>query len=344
MDEISRDETVNNKTFKLSHVLLAAVCTTQASVLHAQTLCTFDVGGTSGDLINHLKDYQLAAKSWGVTDFSMKVYQSESEAVNDYKKGVCDGVMATGFATRELNNFTSSLSAVGAIPSNSIAKMAMTLMANPKLAKDMVQGNHEVAGVLPLGSAYFVTKDKKINDLLKSEGMRVGVLEVDPSQAPMVRKVGSKPVYITYNNAVNKFRDGVIDILPAPALAYEPLEIYRAMGTNGGIIRFPLSMMTAVIVVNKTKFPAGFGQQSRTWFGGRVNIAMNTLNRYEKGVPESRWIPVTAENQVGYLRLVRQMRLEFVNNGVYNKKMVNLLKKLRCQQDPSNFECMMTGE
>jgi hypothetical protein len=344
LDEISRDETVNNKTFKLSHVLFAALCATQATVLHAQTMCTFDVGGTSGDLLNHMKDYQLAVKGWGVTDFKLKVYQSEGEAVSDYKKGLCDGVMATGFATRDLNSFTSTLSAVGAIPSNSIAKTALTLMANPKLAGDMVQGNNEVAGVLPLGSAYFVTKDKKINDLLKSEGMRVGVLEVDPSQAPMVKKVGSKPVYITYNNAVNKFRDGQIDILPAPALAYEPLEIYRAMGANGGIIKFPLSFMTAVVVLNKTKFPAGFGQQSRTWFAGRINMAMATLNRYERGVPESRWTPVSAENQVGYLRLMRQMRLEFVNNGVYNKKMSNLLKKLRCQQDPTNFECMMSGE
>ena len=335
---------MNKKTFKLFHMLFAAICATQASALHAQTMCTFDVGGTSGDLLNHMKDYQLAVKGWGVTDFNLKVYQSEGEAVSDYKKGVCDGVMATGFATRDLNGFTSTLSAIGAIPSNSIAKMAIQLMANPKLSKDMVEGNNEVGGVLPLGSAYFVTKDKKINDLLKSAGMRVGVLEVDPSQAPMVKKVGSKPVFITYNNAVNRFRDGQIDILPAPALAYEPLEIYRAMGPNGGIIRFPLSMMTAVVVVNKTKFPPGFGQQSRTWFAGKLNSAMNALNRYEKGVPESRWIPVTAENQVGYLRLVRQMRLEFVNNGVYNKKMVNLLKKLRCQQDPTNFECIMTGE
>ena len=97
-------------------------------------------------------------------------------------------------------------------------------------------------------------------------------------------------------------------------------------------------------MLNKTKFPAGFGQQSRTWFAGRINMAMATLNRYERGVPESRWTLVNAENQVGYLRLMRQMRLEFVNNGVYNKKMSNLLKKLRCQQDPTNFECMMSGE
>lgn len=334
---------VNKKTFKLSHALFAVICFAQTAA-NAQTLCTFDVGGTSGDLLNHLKDFQIAVKSWGVNDLSLTVYKSESNAVEDYKKGLCDGVLATGYATREFNTFTSTISAVGAVPSNTIAKSVIRLMANPKLAKDMVVGNHEVVGVLPLGSAYFVTKDKKINNLLKTEGMRVGVLEVDPSQAPMVKKVGSKPVYITYNNAVNKFRDGQIDILPAPALAYEPLEIYRAMGQNGGIIKFPLSFMTAVVVVNKTSFPAGFGQQSRNWFAGRLNMAMNALNRYESGVPSQRWTTVSAEEHVGYLRLMRQMRLEFVNNGVYDKKMANLLKKLRCQQDNTSFECNMTGE
>jgi hypothetical protein len=41
---------------------------------------------------------------------------------------------------------------------------------------------------------------------------------------------------------------------------------------------------------------------------------------------------------------MRQMRLEFVANKTYNPKMINLLKKLRCQQDPSSFECSMDGE
>lgn len=320
--------------------LLAAPAASQA-----QVICTFDIAGTSGDFFNYLKDYSLAAKGWGgVSDISLKAYKTEQEAVTDFKSGQCDAVAATGYSTRTFNNFTSTISAIGAVPSNAIAKNVISLMANPKLAEDMVQGQYEVAGVLPVGAAYFVLKDRTINSLEKAEGKRVGVLQVDPSQEQMLRKVGGKPVYITYDNAVPRFKAGQMDVLPAPAMAFEALEVYRAMGPAGGIARFPISFMTAVIVVNKDKFPEGFGQKSRSWFGGKVNAAMNTINNYEKAVPSQHWVTISPADQVGYLRLMRQMRLEFVANKSYNPKMINLLKKLRCQQDPSSFECSMDGE
>ena len=314
-------------------------------VSQAQVICTFDIAGTSGDFFNYLKDYTLAVKGWGgVSDLSLKAYQTENEAVADFKSGKCDAVAATGYSTRSFNNFTSTISAIGAVPSNAIAKNVISLMANPKLADDMVQGQYEVAGVLPVGAAYFVLKDRSINSLEKAEGKRVGVLQVDPSQEQMLRKVGGKPVYITYDNAVPRFKAGQMDVLPAPAMAFEALEVYRAMGPAGGIARFPISFMTAVIVVNKEKFPEGFGQKSRSWFGAKVNPAMNTINNYEKAVPSQYWVTISPADQVGYLRLMRQMRLEFVANKTYNPKMINLLKKLRCQQDPSSFECSMDGE
>lgn len=310
----------------------------------AQTICTFDIGGTSGDFFVYLKDYQLAAKNWGIKELSFKIYKSESEAINDFRSGICDGVAATGYATREFNNFTGTINAIGAIPSNSIAKTVVSLMANPKLAEDMVQGHHEVAGVIPVGSAYFVLKDRSINTLEKAEGKRVGVLEIDPSQAQMIKKVGGKPVFVSYNDGVRRFREGEVDILPAPAVAFEALEIYRAMGSKGGIVRFPISFMTATIVVNRDNFPAGYGQKSREWVVSKASVAMNTILNYEKAVPSQYWVNIPPADQVGYIRLMRQMRLEFIANKTYNKKMISLLKKLRCQQDSSSYECSLEGE
>ena len=72
-----------NKKSMAGKLLLSAACLLGAPVLHAQTICTFDVGGTSGDFFNYLKDYQLAAKNWGVKDISLKIYKSEAEAASD---------------------------------------------------------------------------------------------------------------------------------------------------------------------------------------------------------------------------------------------------------------------
>lgn len=334
---------MNNNT-TLNRLMLATACLLSSALLHAQTICTFDVGGTSGDFFNYLKDYQLAAKNWGVQELPLKIYKSEEEAVEDFKNGVCDGLAATGFATREFNSFTGTISAIGAIPSNSIAKSVVNLMSSPKLAADMVQGRYEVAGVIPVGSAYFVLRDRSINSLEKAAGKRVGVLEIDPSQPKMLKKVGGIPVFVTYNDAVKKLREGSVDILPVPAVAYDALEVYRAMGSNGGIVKFPLSFMTAIIVVNNKKFPEGFGQKSRVWVGTKANVAMNTINYYEKAVPSQHWVSIAPEDQVGYIRLMRQMRLEFVANKTYSPKMLHLLKKLRCQQDSNSFECGLEGE
>ena len=334
---------MNNNAI-LHCLLLAGACLVPTAMLHAQTICTFDVGGTSGDFFNYLKDYQLAAKNWGVKEMALKIYKSEAEAVNDFKNGSCDGLAATGFATREFNSFTGSISAIGAIPSNSIARAVVNLMSSPKLAGDMLQGHYEVAGVIPVGAAYFVLRDRSINSLEKAQGKRVGVLEIDASQAKMLKKVGGIPVFVTYNDGVKKLREGAVDVLPAPAVAYDALEVYRAMGSNGGIVRFPLSFMTAIIVVNNGRFPDGFGQKSRTWVGDKAGTAMNTIMNYEKAVPSQHWVAIAPEDQVGYIRLMRQMRLEFIANKTYSPKMLHLLKKLRCQQDSSSFECAMDGE
>lgn len=325
------------------YVLALALVGGTGYTAQAQTICAFDIGGASGDNYAFMKDFVLAAKNWKV-DVVLKAYSNEGNAVKDFKAGQCDGVLATSFMTREFNSYTGSINAIGAIPSNSIARNLLMLMVNPKLAADMVNGEYEAAGIIPIGSAYFVVKDRNINTLAKIEGKRLGLLEIDPVQQRMAVKVGAKPVLMTIDNAGQKFQNSQIDILPAPSMAFSPLEVYRSMGPNGGVARFPLSLMTLNLILKQSAFPEGFGQKSRTWFAGQSGKLMNQVVRYDAAVPEKIWFDITAEEQVGYLQLLRQMRIEFVQNKTYNPKMTGLLKKLRCQQDPSSNECSLKGE
>lgn len=324
-------------------VIIAGLMAGLSHTAQAQTICTFDVGGASGDNYAFMKDYALAAKNMGV-NVVLKAYGNEGNAMNDFKAGQCEGLLATSFVTREFNTYTGSINAIGAVPSNSVARNLLTLMGNPKLAGDMVEGSYESAGIIPLGSAYFVTKDRTINTLAKIEGKRIGLLEIDPVQRRMATKVGAKPVLVTIDNAGQKFQTSQIDILPAPPMAYTALEIYRAMGPNGGVAHFPLSLMTLNLIIKQENFPTDFGQKSRTWFASQAGKLINQTIRYESAVPAKVWFEIPAEEKVGYMQLLRQMRMEFVQNKTYNPKMMSLLKKLRCQQDSSSSECGLKGE
>jgi hypothetical protein len=338
------DDLMNKNTgYRMHAMLLATLTSCFVPTVQAQNLCVYDLGGSSGDITALMKDYVLAAKSWGA-NLTLKTYKNEAQAVNDFKAGQCAALGATSFSTMEFNNYVGTMSAIGAVPSNAIAKNALLLMGNPKLSAEMVQGAYEAVGVIPIGAAYFVVKDRSINTLAKAEGKRVGVLEVDPAQSRMVQKVGAKPVFITFENAVPKLTNNDIDVLPGPAIAFEPLEVYRAMGPKGGIARFPISFMTGNIIIKKDDFPAGYGQKSRTWVTAQVPRYLGLIARYEAAVPRGVWFDISNEDKVGYLRIMRQMRIEFVKNKTYNTKMISLLKKLRCQQDPSSFECALSDE
>lgn len=332
-------------TAKTSVLALCAALFSLGSVsqANAQNICVFDIGGSNGDNFLLMRDYVLAAKKWNA-EIVLKAYKNETQAVDDFKDGKCQGLVATGFATRQFNSYTGSISAIGAVPSNAIARNVLTLMGNPKVAADMVEGEYEASGVIPLGLAYFVNRDKNTNSLAKVEGKSLGVLPIDPVQRRMGSRVGSKPVDISYDTAGSMFASGKLDILPAPAMAFAPFELYRSMGDQGGIARFPVAFIASNLIIKKSEFPNTFGQASRTWFAAQAPRLMSGIMRVESGVPAKYWFDIPAEEQVGYLRILRQMRMEFVQNKYYNPKMISLLKKLRCQQDPSSFECALKGE
>lgn len=46
----------------------------------------------------------------------------------------------------------------------------------------------------------------------------------------------------------------------------------------------------------------------------------------------------------GYMRLMREARIQMTKEGYYNKEMMRLLKQVRCSQQPTHFECSLNDE
>lgn len=308
----------------------------------AASVCVYDPMGGAGELYGLMKDFAVVAKGFG-TELQLKPYRNEDRVVEDYKAKKCDGMVTTDFASRPFNSYTGSLNAIGAVFDKRVARFMLKLMGNPKLAPEMVQNGHEVAGVFAVGMAYLVVNDRNINSLAKAQGIRFGVQETDPAQREMARKLGTVPVPVDVNTMGPMFNSGQVDSLGAPALAINAFELSRGMGNKGGVVRFPVALISANLVMRPEKFSEHFGQNSRQWFAAQAERTMAASDRQEKLIDAGYWMELPQTDLDGYVRLFREMRVRLVQQGVYNKKMTATIKKVRCQLDPSQFDCNKDG-
>jgi len=312
---------------------------------HAQTLCVFDPLGTQGDNYSLMRDYVVVAKGWGA-DIQLKPFTDEKQALDQLTSGKCDAASITGLRARAVNNFAGSTDSIGSMMDVPSMRTAMTVLANPKLAPDMVSDGYEVAGVLPIGQAYIIVNDRQLNSLAHFLGKRFGSLDYDKAQAEIVTKVGGKSVPVELSNTVSKFSSNQVDAIILPAMAIKPFEVPKAIdyGNKGAIIRFPLAYVTMEVVTHQNKFPDGFGQKSREWMLTQLPRAISVISRIEHSLDPKLWMDLPEADKQGYLKLMREARITLTRQGVYNKKLMGILKKVRCQQQPTNFECQLTDE
>ena len=327
------------KTLLMTAGLMTVVSTAQAK----QVMCVFDLVGKNGDVFALMKDYQLAAKQWGA-DIELKVGQNEAVIAEDFKAGKCDAVSITGMRGRQFNNFTGSLDAIGAIPNLKLAAQVMQGLASPTFAKHMKKGNYEVAGVVPVGDAYLMVRDRSINTVAKAAGKKIAVLDYDQAQKIMVQQIGAQAVNSDVTNFGSKFNNGQVDIIGAPAAVFRPLELHKGLGTKGAIVNYPILQVTGNVIIRADKFPAGYGQKSRDWIKTQLPRANQILGKMKADIPAKYWMNVPAGDQPGYQKLMRESRIALTKQGVYNKQMMKLLWQFRCKSAPTNFECSMQEE
>lgn len=331
----------SSRTFSVVALAAAAMLSTAAEA--KQKVCVFDLLGTQGDVYAMMKDYTLAAKGWGA-DIELKAYTDERIAAEDFKAGQCDGISITGLRGRQFNSFVGSIDSIGAIPSYAVMKDVLTLLSSPKIAGSMISGAYEVAGLVPLGAGYLLVNDRAINNLSKASGKKIAVLDYDKSQAKMVQKIGAQPVASDITNFAGKFNNGQVDIVAAPAVAFKPLELFKGLGTKGAIVRFPIVQLTGNIIINPKKFPAGFGQKSREYVVTQLDRAFQVIKKTEADIPAKYWMDIPDADKPGYTKLMRESRISLTGEGIYDKKMMSLLKKVRCKHDAASFECALTDE
>lgn len=319
-----------------------------------QTLCVFDILGAQGPSAAFSKDYVLAMQKAGA-DLHVKVYTDERVAVEDFRTGQCDAVTATGMRTREFNPTAAAIDSIGVstivrngtvdmAASYEVVHKAIQTFASPAAAKLMVNGDYEVGGIIPLGAVYPFVNDRKINSVEAAAGKRIAALDYDKAQAILIQRIGAQPVSADVTTFASKFNNGSVDIIVAPALTYKPLELFRGIGTKGAISRFPMMILSYQMIFKRDRFPDGFGERSRVYWMNGYAQAMKAVTDAERDIPAKVWMDFTPQEAERYTLMLREARIDIARRGIYDKRGLKVLKRIRCSINPADAECATPAE
>jgi Family of unknown function (DUF6091) len=334
----------------------AMMSTVSVSAMASQKVCVYDMLGAQGDLFNMAKDYVVAMQRHGVT-VELKAYNNEGVATEDFKAGQCDAVVGTAFRTRQFNAAAGAIDTLGATTIvrdgkidmaasyDVVRKLVQTYSsASPAVTKLMVEGNYEVGGIVPIGAAYPIVNDRKLNTVESLAGRKIAAFDYDKAQAIMIQRIGAQPVSADVTNFSTKFNNGSVDFIAAPSIAYKPLELYKGIGSKGGIARFPIMILTYQMILNRSKFPEGFGDKSRDYWLTQFDRAMQLIKQADASIPASTWMELSPENAYKYTLMLRESRIDIAQKGIYDKRGLKVIKKIRCAVNPADPECSTKSE
>lgn len=303
-----------------------------------QVWCAYDPIGSQGDITRRLNDIRLYAQQYQVK-FKVVTYQKEQQAIQAFDEGKCSGLAASNFNTYRYNQFMGSTAGIGLIPNNRTAKSLLQLLNHPTVEKRLISKDYEAVGMIPIGTAYMVLKNRKISRVAQLRNQRIGVLPNNPPQQALVRSVGGQPVYVDLSNAIVQFKQDKIDIVPAPIYGLLPYNLQKEFGPDVQVINFPLAYFGVNLIIKPQAYPANFGRKIRGWFVQNSQLLTNRATQWENHLPAYYWVDVSFYEKQSYDVMVAKIRNQYVLSGYYDAYFVQLMKRLRCMDDPRYFEC-----
>ena len=304
-----------------------------------RSLCIYDPIGASGDIYSMMKEFNLKTLALGV-EFELKPFTDEKSASDDFKAKQCDAVLITGTRARALHKFSGTIEAMGGLPTYDMLNKTIQLLSGPKAGKLMKSDGVEVAGVFPGGAVYLFVRDRAINSVSALAGKRLATMNFDQAAQIMVQKVGASMINADVATFAGMFNNGSVDACYAPAFAYKALELYKGIGSKGGVIEYPLAQMTLQLLIHTERFPQDFGAKVRELASSSFAAGKAMAERAEKTIPDTTWVKIPAADKTSYDQMFLDVRVELRDkHKVYDTKALKLLRKIRCKVDPTRAEC-----
>ncbi|MBF1800173.1 putative solute-binding protein [Alloalcanivorax profundimaris] len=301
-------------------------------------ICIWDLVGRHGPIFSAAQDQTTRFLKYGIK-VNLEPYTDERVMVEELKAGRCDAALMTGMRARLFNQYTGTIDSIGGLPTQEHLRMLLKVLADPRSAPRMTQGEYVVLGVAPAGGAYIFVNDKRINTLGKAAGKKVAVLDYDPVQAEMVGDLGAAPVPTDIVHAPGLFNNGVVDVLAAPLAAYQLMELYKGMKPDGGIIDYPLAQITLQLVGHRDRVSPELAQITRELFFESYDDFLGRVRQETRVVPEHWFVDIPEQDKREYEVMMREARQELERRGYYSADMLALQKRIRCKLDNTRAEC-----
>lgn len=330
----------NKKNVLMSWMISVCMFAGNAYANTESTWCVFDVVGPNGPSKETVDLYKVEALRWNVS-LTTKYFTDDKEAKTAFDNGECDLVNLPDYLVREYNHFTGSINAVGGLPSYDHMGSVIKTLSTPSAQKLMVNGDYEIFGISLIGGIHAFVKDRTWVTPEQVEGKKMAIIDGIPESDYFSEQSGTVLVKTDIGTMFKNFNEGDADLLAAPLLVYEPLEMSQGLGANGGISRYPLSMATMQLVARHSAFPEGVGQKSREAVYDYHLRMVRTIKSYEDKVPEKYYFSVPMTTVYHFDNIANKARKELVEKGIYNAKMLKLLKKVRCKDYPHRAECQI---
>lgn len=306
-------------------------------------ICLWDLSGRSGPIYNGATNLRIDLLRYNI-DISLEAFTNEGVLVASLKNGHCDAALMSGFRARHFNRFTGSIDALGALPTLEHINVLLRTLAHPQLAEKMASNKYQTLAITPAGAAYLFVNDRALNSLSKVAGKKVAVLDFDPGQSKLVTHIGATPVASTLATAPSQFNNGSVDVLPAPLIAYQALELYKGMEPNGGIVDYPIVQLTAQLIAHADRFPPAFSALIREIATDSFQAVQSTLKKEADRIPSHWWISLPEDEKQNYNSLMRDARIKLRDSEYYDPTMLNIMKRIRCSLEAGRPECSQSIE
>ncbi|HEU0195872.1 MAG TPA: putative solute-binding protein [Nevskiaceae bacterium] len=310
-----------------------------------RSFCLFDPVGQNGPINQEMETYAIAALQWGV-HLTYHTYSNEAVAAADFSSGKCDSVGFTGLRNMHFIKFAGSIDMLGGLQTYKEERTAIEVMLTPKAAPYLTQNGVELAGILPGGKVFLFARNREdLSNLSKAAGKKVAILNADPQALAFSNIAGASAVNATIATFGPMFNNGSVDYAYAPSFAFFALELYKGLGTQGGIADYPLAMMSVQMDIHKDRFPPGFARKSRMWvYQNLLPKAIKLEKGFDARIPKKYWVHISQQRVVKYDALLVKIRQHLWETGHYDHRMQHLLKEIRCKNNPQLAECSENTE
>ena len=66
---------------------------------------------------------------------------------------------------------------------------------------------------------------------------------------------------------------------------------------------------------------------------------LKLIRRADTTIPPSQWVDLDPDDAVKYTLLLRESRIQLAQQGLYDKRGLKVLKRVRCHINPADAEC-----